>query len=158
MHVGRGFSEWRQLRGTLTYIPELGRETEVGTAAVSTTSGTTATDHQAEHTSDAQVQKRRRTSPLPDYVPSTKMWPMGSKTVSKKPAAKRQTGKRTRKADAQECDTNNQRNKRQAVSQDGSAESHKTKQPAKVCTKSKLDSAFQKGTRPQENQQSRCHH
>ena len=58
--------------------PRTGRETEVGTAAVSTTSGTTATDHQAEHTSDAQVQKRRRTSPLADYVPSTKMWPMGS--------------------------------------------------------------------------------
>ena len=138
--------------------PRTERETEVGTAAVSTTSGTTATDHQAEHTSDAQVQKRRRTSPLADYVPSTKMWPMGSKTVSKKPAVKMQTGKRTKKADAQESDTNNQRNKRQAVREDGSAESHKTKQPAKVCTKSKLDSAFQKGTRPQENQQSRCHH
>ena len=72
--------------------PRTGRETEVGTAAVSTTSGTTATDHQAEHTSDAQVQKRRHTNPLPDYVPSTKMWPMGSKTVSKKPAVKMQTG------------------------------------------------------------------
>jgi len=117
--------------------PRTGRETEAGTAAVSTTSGTTATNHQAEHILDAQVQKRRRTSSLPDYVLSTKMWPMGSKTVSEKPAVKRQTGKRTKKADAQESDTNNQRNKRQAVREDGSAESHKTKQPAKVCTKMK---------------------
>ncbi len=59
--------------------PRTGRETEVETAAVSTTSGTTATDHQAEHTSDAQVQKRRRTSPLADYVPSTKSGPWDQK-------------------------------------------------------------------------------
>ncbi len=107
--------------------PRTGRETEEGTAAGSTTRVTTATDHQAEDTSDAQVQKRRRTNPLPDYVPSTKMWPMGSKTVSEKPAAKRQTGKRIKKANAQKCDTNKQGNKRQAVSEDDSADSHKTK-------------------------------
>ena len=116
---------------------ETSRETEAGIAAASTNWGTTATDHPAKHTSDAQLPKRRRTNPLPDYIPNTTMWPIGSETVSKKPAVKRQTSKRTKKAEAQKCDIHNRRETRQAVSEDGTTRSHETKQPAKVCTKVK---------------------
>ncbi|DBB03030.1 TPA: hypothetical protein ACH3X1_013428 [Trebouxia sp. C0004] len=115
--------------------PETRRETEAGTAIVSTNQETTATDHLAKHASDAQLQKRRRTNPLPDYIPNTKMWPIGSETVSQKPAVKRQTSKRTKKAEAQKCNVHNRRKKIQAVNEDGSTGSHETKQPAKVCTK-----------------------
>ncbi|KAL0018082.1 hypothetical protein WJX77_010035 [Trebouxia sp. C0004] len=113
--------------------PETRRETEAGTAVVNTNQETTATDHLAEHAPDAQLQKRRRTNPLPDHVPNTKMWPIGSKTVSQKPAVKRQTSKRTKQAEAQNCDVHNRRKKRRAVNEDGSTGSHGTKQHAKVC-------------------------
>jgi len=117
--------------------PKTRRATEAGTAVINTNQETTATDHLAEHASDAQLQKRRRTNPLPDYIPHTRMWPIGPETVSQKPAVKRQTSKRTKKAEAQNCDVHNRRKKRQAVNEDGSNGSHETKQPAKVCTKIK---------------------
>jgi len=116
---------------------ETRREMEAGTAVVSTNQETTATDHLAKHASDARLQKRRRTNPLPDYIPNTRMWPIGSETVSQKPAVKKQTNKRTKKAETQNCDVHNRRKKRQAVNEDGSTGSHVTKQPAKVCTKSR---------------------
>jgi len=117
--------------------PETRREIEAGIVAVSTNQETTATDHLAKAASDAQLQKRRRTNPLPDYIPNTRMWPIGSETVSQKPAVHRQTNKRTKKAETQNCDVHNKRKKRQAVNEDGSTGSHVTKQPAKVCTKIK---------------------
>ena len=118
---------------------------EAGTAVVSTNQETTATDHLAKHVSDAQIQKRRRTNPLPDYVPTTRMWPIGSETVSQKPAVKRQTSKRTKKAEAQNCDVHNRRTKRQPINEDGSTESHVTKQTAKVCTE--INGTQQTGTK-----------
>ena len=60
---------------------------------------------QAEHALNVQLQKRLHTDSLPDYVPSTKLWPRGSKTVSQKQAGRRQTGKRIKTTDGQPCET-----------------------------------------------------
>ncbi len=68
--------------------PETRREMEAETAVVST-------NHLAKHASDVPLQKRRRTNPLPDYIPNTRLWPIGSDTMSQKPAVKRQTSKKT---------------------------------------------------------------
>ena len=81
--------------------PETRREMKAGTVVVITNQETTATDHLAKHASDAKLQKRRRTDPLPDYIPNTRLWPIGSDTVSQKPAVQRQTSKKTKKAGAQ---------------------------------------------------------
>ena len=167
--------------------PETRREMEAGTADVSTDQETTATDHLAKNASDAQLQKRRRTNPLPNYIPNTRMWPIGSEKVPQKPAVNRQTSKRTKKAEAQNCDVRNKKKSRQAVNEDGPTGSHMTKQPAKLGTKSKgtqqtgtkdirsffvfgqgreahkatkplLGSAHPRGTRHKGNQQKTCRH
>lgn len=52
--------------------PETRREMKAGTVVVITNQEATATDHLAKHASDAKLQKRRRTDPLPDYIPNSR--------------------------------------------------------------------------------------
>ncbi|DBA92035.1 TPA: hypothetical protein ACH3X2_003760 [Trebouxia sp. C0005] len=125
--------------------PDTRKETEAETAAVNTNWGVTATQHPAKHTPDARLPKKRRTDPLLAYMPKTKMWPRGFETVSEMPAVKRQTNKRTKKAEAQKCDTYDKKKKRQAISEDSTTRNHETKQPAKAL--SKMQETQQTGTK-----------